>query len=275
MVKYKTIGGEDEGSEVDETFDAVVVCSGHCTEPRIANDIPGIDLWPGRQIHSHNYHIHGPYQNQVVVLIGFSASAFDISRDIAGFAKEVHITTRSEKVEGFGKNPVYDSMWLHPMKEPMKMVEYHFEMKVRYKYHFPFLHTGGVVNVDDNCVGPLYKHVFPPTLALGLSFIGIPSFKVDSRCFIWLHSLPSEENMMEDTEALSSELEAKGVPRHHTHNIHGFEDWLAAQSGSPAIEEWRKGMLFRMISRVLNLPGTYRDVFDDEDLVTQAYEDFM
>ncbi|KAL2921027.1 Flavin-containing monooxygenase FMO GS-OX5, partial [Bienertia sinuspersici] len=104
----------------------------------------------------------------------FSASAFDISRDIAGFAKEVHIRTRSEKVERFGKNPVYDNMWLHLMIERA-----HEDGRVSFldesECHFPFLHTGGVVNVDDNCVGPLYKHVFPSTLAPGLSFIGIPS----------------------------------------------------------------------------------------------------
>lgn len=44
----------------------------------------------------------------------------------------------------------------------------------RYKYHFPFLRTNGIVNVDDNCVGPLYKHVFPPYLAPWLSFVGLP-----------------------------------------------------------------------------------------------------
>lgn len=32
----------------------------------------------------------------------------------------------------------------------------------------------GIVTVDDNRVGPLYKHVFPPELAPFLSFIGIP-----------------------------------------------------------------------------------------------------
>ena len=44
---------------------------------------------------------------------------------------------------------------------------------LRYKYHFPFLETNGVVTVDDNRVGPLYKHVFPPTLAPWLSFVGL------------------------------------------------------------------------------------------------------
>lgn len=44
----------------------------------------------------------------------------------------------------------------------------------RYKYHFPFLETNGIVTVDDNRVGPLYKHVFPPALAPSLSFVGLP-----------------------------------------------------------------------------------------------------
>lgn len=48
MVKYRRIDG-DEDSEVDETYDAVVVCSGHFTEPRLAEDIPGnlflLNIW--------------------------------------------------------------------------------------------------------------------------------------------------------------------------------------------------------------------------------------
>lgn len=43
----------------------------------------------------------------------------------------------------------------------------------RYKYHFPFLDTNGIVTVQDNRVGPLYKHVFPPELAPWLSFVGL------------------------------------------------------------------------------------------------------
>ncbi|CAI9099342.1 OLC1v1036147C1 [Oldenlandia corymbosa var. corymbosa] len=37
-----------------ELFQAVTVCSGHFTLPRLA-ELPGIDQWPGKQIHSHNY----------------------------------------------------------------------------------------------------------------------------------------------------------------------------------------------------------------------------
>lgn len=47
-------------------------------------------------------------------------------------------------------------------------------MFFRYNYHFPFLKTNGIITVDDNCVDPLYKHVFPPSHAPSLAFIGIP-----------------------------------------------------------------------------------------------------
>lgn len=44
----------------------------------------------------------------------------------------------------------------------------------RYSYSFPFLDTKGIVVVDDDRVGPLYEHTFPPSLAPSLSFVGIP-----------------------------------------------------------------------------------------------------
>lgn len=79
------------GNKVEEeVFDAVVVCNGHFTEPRLA-DIAGIDGWPGKQMHSHNYRVPDPFHGQVVVVVGYRSSGFDISREIAGFAREVHV----------------------------------------------------------------------------------------------------------------------------------------------------------------------------------------
>ena len=48
-------------------------------------------------------------------MIGNASSALDISRDIAGFAKEVHIACKNEATGSYGKHPVYDNMWLHPV----------------------------------------------------------------------------------------------------------------------------------------------------------------
>lgn len=55
----------------------------------------------------------------------------------------------------------------------------------RYKYKFPFLETNGYMSIDDNRVEPLYKHVFPPALAPGLSFVGLPGMvSLDRYSFI-------------------------------------------------------------------------------------------
>lgn len=48
-------------------------------------------------------------------MIGSAASAVDISRDIAGVAKEVHVASRSVGDGSIGKQPGYDNLWLHSM----------------------------------------------------------------------------------------------------------------------------------------------------------------
>lgn len=49
----------------------------------------------------------------MVVIIGNSSSAVDISREIAKYAKEVHISSRTLSTEFPKKQPGYDNMWLH------------------------------------------------------------------------------------------------------------------------------------------------------------------
>ncbi|XP_034214746.1 flavin-containing monooxygenase FMO GS-OX3-like isoform X2 [Prunus dulcis] len=67
-VKSKSKGGDGVH---DEIYDAVVVCNGHYTEPRIA-EIPGINTWKGKQFHSHNYRNPEPFRDQVQVSFPFS-----------------------------------------------------------------------------------------------------------------------------------------------------------------------------------------------------------
>ncbi|OWM88388.1 flavin-containing monooxygenase FMO GS-OX-like 4 isoform X2 [Punica granatum] len=288
------------GDEEDEVFGAVVVCNGHFTEPRVA-EIPGIDAWPGKQIHSHNYRIPEPFKDQVVVLIGNSASGMDISRDIALVAKDVHVTIRSSKGVTLGKQPGFSNMWLHPMIESVHEdgavifadgtstyadVIFHC---TGYKYHFPFLETNGIVSVDDNRVGPLYKHVFPPALAPWLSFVGLPfkatpfpQFELQSKWIAGALSgriaLSSPKEMMEGVGNFYAELEAAGIPKRHTHDQFGtqflYNDWLADQCGIPGFEEWRKEMYIASFRRMLARPETYRDEWEENDLVSRAYEDF-
>lgn len=297
--KWKVKYGKN-GEVDDEVYDAVVVCNGHYTEPRIA-DIPGIDAWPGKQTHSHNYRVPDPYRNQVVIMIGSAASAVDISRDVSRVAKEVHIASRSNKDGNSSKLPGHDNIWLHPMIESVReegTVIFQDGSAVRasiilhctgYKYHFPFLKTNNIVTVDDNRVGPLYKHIFPPTLAPWLSFVGLPwkvvpfpLFEFQSK---WIagalsgkFSLASLEEMMKDVENFYSLMEAAGIPKRYTHNLASYQfeynDWLAAECKAAPSEEWRKEMYVLASKSKIIRPETYRDEWDDEHLIVQAHEDF-
>uniref|UniRef100_A0A1J3CZB7 Flavin-containing monooxygenase n=1 Tax=Noccaea caerulescens TaxID=107243 RepID=A0A1J3CZB7_NOCCA len=225
------------GCLTDEFFDAVVVCNGHFTEPRLAH-IHGIDSWPGKQIHSHNYRVPDPFKDQVVVVIGNYASGADISRDIASVAKEVHIASRTIASDIYEKLPGLTNLWLHSMIESShengsvvfqngKVVYADTIVHCTgYKYFFPFLDTNGYVNIDDNRVGPLYKHVFPPALAPGLSFIGLPwnalqcfMFEIQSKWVAAVLSgrvmLLTRDKMMEDVVAFDENVEAK----RYTHRL--------------------------------------------------------
>ncbi|MCL7034329.1 hypothetical protein MKW94_029694 [Papaver nudicaule] len=97
-----------------DVFDAVVVCSGHYTKPNIA-EIPGIDAWPGKQLHSHNYRVPEPFSGKVVLLIGNSISSEDISKEISKVAKEVHVASRSTTDVLPTKRFGYDNLWLRSM----------------------------------------------------------------------------------------------------------------------------------------------------------------
>uniref|UniRef100_A0A2P2M771 Flavin-containing monooxygenase n=1 Tax=Rhizophora mucronata TaxID=61149 RepID=A0A2P2M771_RHIMU len=291
-VRFKKKGCDDDAEE--EIHDAIVVCNGHFTEPRVAEI-------PGKQLHSHNYRDPEPLQDQVVILIGFSSSGFDISKEISGVAKEVHVVSRSVADETYEKQPGYDNMWLHSMIEFAHKdghVVFRNGRVVRadiilhctgYKYHFPFLQTNGLVTVDDNRVGPIYKDVFPPIFAPSLSFVGLPwkvlpfpLFEFQSKWIAGVLSgrivLPSQEEMMEDIEAFYLALEASNIPKRYTHNKgHSwleYYNWLADQIGCPGVEEWREQMFAATIERRLNHLETYRDEWDDDALISEANADF-
>ncbi|MED6109251.1 hypothetical protein PIB30_031690 [Stylosanthes scabra] len=287
VVEWKRKRGE-EVLVSEEIFEAVVVCNGHFTQPRVPT-IPGIEKWPGYQIHSHNYRVPEPFRDKVVVIIGFGASAFDISRDIAKVAKEVHLASRSPEIMVM-KVPNHDNIWQH------KMVKYVTEESLvafeegssihadvilyctGFKYHFPFLETNGIVTIEDNRVGPLYKHVFPPSLAPTLSFIGLTEkdliFQMTDLQCKWVArvisgkvKLPSEKEMMASVEEYYQQMEKNGYPKHTTHHLHFKEseycNWLASEVGLPPVEDWKERMYVESLKSIFSMKDDYKDQWED------------
>uniref|UniRef100_A0A453J9E5 Flavin-containing monooxygenase n=1 Tax=Aegilops tauschii subsp. strangulata TaxID=200361 RepID=A0A453J9E5_AEGTS len=265
----RKLAGTDAGGELqeeEEVFDAVVVCNGHFAEPRLA-EVAGIDGWPGKQLHSHSYRVPDQFHGQVVVIVGYNPSGIDISRDIAGVAKEVHVAIRGAP-RNVNRVPAtaHANLWLHPMidcAEEDVSVVFQDGSRVKadaivhctgYNYNFPFLEDdeeAGVVTVDDNRVGPLYKHVFPPRLAPRISFIGLP-FKAIPFLVFQLQSswvagvlsgrieLPPPEEMMQDVAAFYTDMGSKHVhprPRRKHVRVRGVAGGAVRAGENRGVEE--------------------------------------
>ncbi|KAK6250018.1 Flavin monooxygenase-like - like 10 [Theobroma cacao] len=283
---------------VEEVFDAVVVATGHYSQPRLPC-IKGMDAWKRKQMHSHIYRVPEPFRDEVVVIVGNSQSGQDISMETVEVAKEVYLSARSLDItEGLSKViSKHQNLHLHPQMESL-----HEDGRVQfedgswviadtiiyctgYSYTFPFLDTKGIVVVDDNRVGPLFEHTFPPSLAPSLSFVGIPRKLIGFPFFEsqakWIaqvlsgkRSLPSWDDMMQSIKEFYHSRELAGIPKRNTHDLADFEycDKYADYTGSPHLEEWRKQLcISALVNSFANLE-TYRDSYDDDELLQEALQ---
>ncbi|OVA00739.1 Flavin monooxygenase FMO [Macleaya cordata] len=295
------VRSKDKKSEkvIEEVFDAVVVATGHYSQPRLPT-IKGMDSWRRRQMHSHIYRVPDPFRNEVVVVVGNSLSGTDIAMELVGVAKEIHLSAKSLEIpEGLSKvlskNQKY--LILHPQIESL-----HEDGRVLfidgswvfadsiiyctgYSYSFPFLDTKEMVVVDDDRVGPLYEHTFPPSLAPSLSFVGIPRKIIGFPFFEsqakWIaqilsgkRTLPSWEDMMQSIKEFYNSRDAAGVPKHKTHDIASFEycDKYGDYCEFPRLEEWRKELCLTAVKNSITNLETYRDSWDDDELVQVAHQ---
>ncbi|XP_039008133.1 flavin-containing monooxygenase FMO GS-OX5-like isoform X2 [Hibiscus syriacus] len=287
VVEYRIQENESRWEWKEEVFEAVVICNGKHTEPKVA-EFSGRDTWPGLQMHSHNYRTPEQFENKIVVIIGNAASALDILKEIAPLAKQVHQAVRGPNVE-FKKLENRDNVWKHSMIECA-----HKDGKVvfedgsivdadviihctGYRYHFPFLRSNGMVTVDDNRVGPLFQHVFPPSLAPWLSFVGLP-YQAAMTVVIELQSkwvakvlsgkleLPTQEAMMHCVEEFYHEMEKDGWPKHHTHNLQYKEfehiGWLVAQFDIKPPNWLNKVTAASYFKELFSYGDKFRDIWD-------------
>ncbi|KAG6403998.1 hypothetical protein SASPL_136232 [Salvia splendens] len=307
-LKWVVKSKAEKEKEVEEVYDAVVVATGHYSHPRLPS-IKGMDAWKRKQMHSHIYRVPHPFKNEVVVVVGSSLSGQDISMELVNVAKEIYLSSKSPDIsQGLSKVIAkHDNLNLKPQIESLhedgKVLfrdgswiiadtiiyctgadEYKWAL-CRYSYSFPFLDTKGIVRIEDDRVGPLYEHTFPPSLAPSLSFIGIPRKIIGFPFFesqaIWIaqllsgkRSLPSWDAMMQSIEEFYDSREAAGIPKHYTHDIAEFEycDKYANYTGFPHLEEWRKVLC---ISAIVNAEAnleTYRESYEqDEEMLQVAY----
>ncbi|KAK7405497.1 hypothetical protein VNO78_06848 [Psophocarpus tetragonolobus] len=211
------------GSVNREVFEAVVVCSGHYSTPRIA-EIEGIEKWKGFQMHSHNYRVPEPFRNQIVLLVGYGPSAYDITQDILPVAKEVHIAVKYNRYRVKFKN-----------------VRYHDMIRCVNEDGLIAFQDGSYIFADSiiHCTGVLSGKILLPT-------------EVEMMDSIQDIYRQMEKNGLPQSCTLS--LRPLQVDYKH---------WLVAQNDLPPLEEWRENLLAECIKKLIELPDKYRDQWDD------------
>ena len=265
-------------------FDAVTVCNGHYSEPRVPA-LAGLSEWPGQLIHSHNYREPSPFQGKRIAVLGASASAVDLSMEIGRVAAALYwcapafatlpdvVRSNSffqrrpniEALQADGTIVLQDGAVLDGVEVLVFCTGYH--------YRFPFLDPA-LVHVDDNWVNPLYRdllHVDHPTLAfIGLPFkvVPFPLFEVQARWFARLLAgdfhLPPAEQRAGEAAARVMALRAEGVAQRHFHrrqlDCYDYLDTLAEESRAPRLPEWHRQTTAALLSHVALHPGSYRDL---------------
>ncbi|KAF8732944.1 hypothetical protein HU200_015295 [Digitaria exilis] len=302
-------GKEGVAVEEEEVFDAVVVANGHYSQPRLPS-IKGMYTWRRRQLHSHSYRVPEPFRDEVVVVVCCGESGLDIATELCGVAKEVHLAAKSVE-EATSPAPMVSKMLakhagdirLRPPVDRLcggddddgtvvfadgsSVVADSVIYCTGYTYSFPFLDTGGVVTVDDNRVGPLYEHTFPPALAPSLSFVGIPIrifvpwfLEVQARWIALVLSgreaLPPEEEMLRAVQEDYRAREAAGVPVRHTHDIGAIDgkdeirEFVYRHSDLPHMEDWKMELFMIGFVNTMEDRETFRDRDDDTENVREG-----
>ena len=268
-----------EGNFSRETFDAVAVCNGHYSKPRVPL-LTGMETFPGYVIHSHNYRRPDEFKKMKVVVWGAAASGADLAREIATVAAEVYWCGNAFELPA---RPGGKGIQLYP--SPVRCagnsIKFSDAVSVEdvdafvyctgYEYSFPFLEKN-IVSVEDNWVHPLYLDLIS-TRFQNLAFIGLPYLVIPFRLFEmqsrWFAKgiagkmqLPDQREMNVAFEAAQHELTKAGTPKHHFHRLGDAQtdyiNLLASQCGEDSVPEWYVGLALEAQKARLADPEGFR-----------------
>ncbi|XP_075688326.1 dimethylaniline monooxygenase [N-oxide-forming] 2-like [Rhinoderma darwinii] len=86
---------EKNGKQETTTFDAVMVCNGHHSEPYFPLEaFAGINTFKGQYFHSRDYKTSESFKGKRVVIVGMGNSGADIAVELSRTAAQVFLSTR-------------------------------------------------------------------------------------------------------------------------------------------------------------------------------------
>ncbi|XP_070531973.1 flavin-containing monooxygenase 5-like isoform X2 [Ptychodera flava] len=84
---------KEKNTSKTETFDAVLVCTGHHVDPHVAK-FPGQRDFQGRIVHTHDYKKSEGYEDKRIMVIGIGNSGGDAAVELARVGSQVFLSTR-------------------------------------------------------------------------------------------------------------------------------------------------------------------------------------
>jgi hypothetical protein len=258
-----------------EEFDAVAVCSGHFSEPRVPR-LQGITDFQGELRHSHNYRRAADFRGQRVAVLGRGASGADIVQELLAEAAAVYWC-------GFEAPRDNGTFYTRPFPEKITrngMLHAGVETEVDsilfctgYRYELPFLDES-IVIAHDNYVAPLYKDILPPAFPrlaiIGLPFLVVP-FPLYAMQAKWFAAsldgeltIPTPAKMLASCQHKEAELRAAGVKQRHFHRLgehqEAYYNDLALECGGEALPNWF-AVVVKEAQKVRQAnPANFRDV---------------
>jgi len=238
---------------------------------------PGLESFPGEIMHSHDYRDPDAFQDKTVLCLGAAASGMDISIDISKHANKVFLCHNKPRIQSELPSNVEQKPGMHSVQGRQVTLNNGEVLTpdclllcTGYKFDFPFLTPKCGVDIHDERITPLYKHIVHSGLPT-LSFIGITKiicpfqqFNVQLQFAMSILDgslvLPSKDEMDADTEADYQRRLAEGLPHRYAHYMGNrqweYSDEVASMAGCEPISKAVR-TLFDSIhaTRVKNLMG--------------------
>ncbi len=163
-----------DGTSSSERFDHVVVATGHFSVPNVP-EFPGINQFPGRVLHAHDFRDAAEFSGQDILIVGASYSAEDIGLQCHKYgARSVTMSYRTAAM-GFkwpgsmDERPLllgFDGRTAKFSDGTSKDVDA-LILCTGYLHHFPYL--------PDELRLKTSNRLYPPSLYKGVAFVANPA----------------------------------------------------------------------------------------------------
>lgn len=212
-------------------------------------EIHGLECFPGLVMHSHDYRHSNVFQGMNVLIVGAGNSGQDICLEIADSANFVYLSHKRCLPCKLPDNVKECKPIVSVGRDGGVQFEDRTKVKVDaillctgYEIKFPFLNDNCGIQVRNNRVTHLFKHIFAvknPTLSfIGLCFnvCPFPLFSLQAQfvtaVLSGVKTLPCEEEMLADEERDFQEKLCSGLQEKYAHRL-GKRQW--AYNGAIAL----------------------------------------